>query len=88
MKLILATKSIMITIVSSKQKCSDCSKCSKVLVDSVTGLHNRNYWGLINDGSIYYPFSTKHFTLIIIDIDNLKEINDNFGHLAGMRLLR
>ncbi|GMG97971.1 GGDEF domain-containing protein [Tepidimicrobium xylanilyticum] len=76
-------KYYMITIVSSKQKCSDCSKYSKVLVDSVTGLHNRNYWELINNGSIYYPLSTKDFALIIIDIDNLKEINDSFGHLAG-----
>ncbi len=78
----------MITIVSSKQKCSDCSKCSKVLVDSVTGLHNRNYWELINNGSIYYPLSTKDFALIIIDIDNLKEINDNFGHLAGDEVIK
>lgn len=78
----------MITIVSSKQKCSDCSKCSKVLVDSVTGLHNRNYWELINNGSIYYPLSKKDFALIIIDIDNLKEINDNFGHLAGDEVIK
>jgi len=76
-------KFYIINIISRKQKCSDCSKCSKVMVDSVTGLNNRNYWELINNGSIFYPFNSKDFTLIIIDIDNLKEINDNFGHLAG-----
>jgi len=78
----------IINIISRKQKCSDCSKCSKVMVDSVTGLHNRNYWELINNGSIYYPLSTKDFALIIIDIDNLKEINDNFGHLAGDEVIK
>ena len=73
----------IINIISRKQKCSDCSICGKVMVDSVTGLNNRNYWELINNGSIFYPYNSKEFTLIIIDIDNLKEINDNFGHLAG-----
>lgn len=62
----------------------ECSECSKVLVDSVTGLYNKNYWKQINDGSIYhYPYSKEDFSLIFIDIDNLKEINDSFGHLAG-----
>jgi diguanylate cyclase len=73
----------IINITSRKQKCSDCSICGKVMVDSVTGLNNRNYWELINNGSIFYPYNSKEFTLIIIDIDNLKEINDNLGHLAG-----
>lgn len=74
-------KYYVITIDSSNNKCSE---CSKVLVDSVTGLYNRNYWQQINDGSIYHHlYSKKDFSLIFIDIDNLKEINDTFGHLVG-----
>ncbi|HBX47931.1 MAG TPA: GGDEF domain-containing protein [Clostridiaceae bacterium] len=81
-KIIIANqKYYVITIDLNNYKCSE---CNKVLVDSVTGLYNRNYWEQINDGSIYhYPYSKKDLSLIFIDIDNLKEINDSFGHLAG-----
>jgi diguanylate cyclase (GGDEF)-like protein len=79
--IIVNQKYYVITIDSSNYKCSE---CSKVLVDSVTGLYNRNYWKQINDGSIYHhPYSKKDFSLIFIDIDNLKEINDSLGHLTG-----
>jgi diguanylate cyclase (GGDEF)-like protein len=84
-------KYYFVTIDSSKHKCSECSEsgiCNKALIDSVTGLYNRNFWELINNGSIYYPFITKYFTLILIDIDNLKEINDSFGHLMGDEVIK
>lgn len=62
-KIIIANqKYYVITIDSSNYKCN---RCSKVLVDSVTGLYNRNYWKQINDGSIYHhPYSKKDFSLI------------------------
>lgn len=61
---------------------NDCSGCSKVLVDEVTGLYNRNYWENIERGTVSYS-EMKNLTLILVDIDNLKEINDTYGHLAG-----
>ena len=78
-KIIIANqKHYVITIDSNNYK------CSKLLTDSVTGLYNRNYWQQINDSSIYHHlYSKKDFSLIFIDIDNLKEINDTFGHLVG-----
>lgn len=79
-------KYYLITIDSSNYECSE---CSKVLVDSVTGLYNRNYWEQINNCPINHNlYSTKDLSLIFIDIDNLKEINDNLGHLAGDEVIK
>lgn len=69
----------LITIVDEYNKCSN---CSKVFIDKVTGLYNRNYWErFINDEML--NLRTESFTLIIIDVDNLKRINDIHGHTAG-----
>ncbi len=55
--------------------------------DSFTGLYNRNYWEQLKSGALdTYP--SHGFALIIIDVDNLKYINDNKGHLAGDKAIR
>ena len=56
-------------------------------IDSLTGLHNRNYW---EQWMSYMLRCTmpKRFTLIIIDIDNLKHLNDTKGHLIGDKAIR
>jgi len=49
--------------------------------DSLTGLYNKNYFNDKLRAKIdKLPFPQ---ALIILDMNNLKEINDNFGHLAG-----
>lgn len=59
-----------------------CEQCSKVFIDRVTGLYNRNYWEkVIQDETP--NLVAKNFTLIIIDVDNFKEINDIYGHTIG-----
>lgn len=55
--------------------------------DLFTGLYNRNYWEQLISGMIQRPIP-KRFTLIIIDVDNLKKLNDNKGHLAGDKAIR
>jgi len=50
--------------------------------DLFTGLYNRNYWEHLVSGMLHRSIP-KRFTLIVIDIDNLKSINDSRGHLAG-----
>ena len=55
--------------------------------DSFTGLYNRNYWEQLISGMLHRPIP-KRFTLIVIDVDNLKNINDNKGHLAGDKAIR
>lgn len=58
------------------------------LFDSVTGLYNRNYFeeqGRILKNSRHshqYPVS-----VISIDVDGLREVNNNFGHPKGDELL-
>jgi diguanylate cyclase (GGDEF)-like protein len=51
--------------------------------DQLTELLNRR--GLISRIENYSP---RERTLVIIDIDNLKSINDEFGHLVGDRYLK
>ena len=55
--------------------------------DSFTGLYNRNYWEQLISGVLHRPLP-KRFTLIVIDVDNLKNLNDNKGHLAGDKAIR
>lgn len=55
--------------------------------DSLTGLYNRNYWEQLISGMMHRPIP-KRFTLIVIDVDNLKSLNDNRGHLAGDKAIR
>lgn len=57
--------------------------------DSLTGLHNRRYLDsslereLIRCGRAHQPLS-----LVLIDIDHFKQINDKHGHLAGDQVLK
>ena len=54
------------------------------LMDELTGLHNRR--GFISLAEQHLKLSSRQgvrSTLIFIDVDNLKYINDNFGHREG-----
>ncbi|WP_245560646.1 GGDEF domain-containing protein [Colwellia piezophila] len=60
----------------------------KNVLDELTGLHNRRFY----DQKIMaeYRRSRRNLTalsLVIIDIDNFKAVNDNYGHLAGDQCL-
>lgn len=57
--------------------------------DGLTGLMNRFYW----EQNLNYLLNLSQrqkddLTLVFIDLDNFKEINDSFGHAAGDELLR
>ncbi|MEN6409954.1 MAG: diguanylate cyclase [Anaerolineaceae bacterium] len=54
--------------------------------DALTGLYNRTFFQeeLVRlEASRKYPIS-----ILMIDVDNLKQINDRYGHMAGDDLLR
>lgn len=59
------------------------------LVDSLTGLLNRRAFDLrigeLHDGSDGQPST---FSLVVVDIDHFKRINDGYGHLFGDRVIR
>jgi len=52
--------------------------------DSLTGLFNRRYFDMILEEQINLASrSNSNITLIMLDIDDFKAINDNYGHVAG-----
>jgi diguanylate cyclase (GGDEF)-like protein len=58
-------------------------------IDVLTGLYNRRYFNKIFD--IEWKLASREnyqLTLIIIDLDHFKKINDTYGHLAGDEFLR
>lgn len=61
----------------------------QAITDVLTGLYNR--LKLDNDLSYFikwYKRNSGTFSVIMLDIDNFKAVNDNFGHLAGDQLLQ
>jgi diguanylate cyclase (GGDEF)-like protein len=54
------------------------------LMDELTGLHNRRgFIGLAEQRLKLTSRQSVRSTLVFIDVDNLKYINDNFGHREG-----
>jgi diguanylate cyclase (GGDEF)-like protein len=58
--------------------------------DSLTGLPNRNYFSQLVDDDLETRRLEAHeriVSLMIIDIDEFKHVNDTFGHIAGDQML-
>lgn len=55
--------------------------------DYFTGLYNRNYWEHIQSGIIKFP-RVSNYSVVMIDVDNLKELNDTYGHGEGDRAIK
>ena len=54
--------------------------------DKLTGLYNRTYF----DEEVHRLENSRNFpvTIFVIDLDDLKLVNDNYGHPAGDKLLQ
>ena len=57
--------------------------------DFLTGIANRKAFDAALDDAIYSTRSDKStFSILIADIDHFKQVNDNYGHLIGDKVLR
>jgi len=57
--------------------------------DKLTGIYNRRYFNELMD--IEMEKASRYgadFCLVMIDMDNFKDINDTYGHLVGDRILQ
>jgi diguanylate cyclase (GGDEF)-like protein len=58
-------------------------------IDGLTGLYNRGYFYNLMDSEISRAERYKHnFSLLMIDIDDFKKINDTYGHQVGDEVLK
>ena len=61
----------------------------EVMRDSLTGLFNYKSFHFFLNQEYYRSKRYRHpLTLVMADIDYFKSVNDNFGHLAGDKMLR
>jgi len=61
---------------------------AKTLRDGLTGLHNHRYFQEALDKAISKADKTKKpVSLFVLDIDNLSEINNQYGHFFGDKVL-
>jgi diguanylate cyclase (GGDEF)-like protein len=57
--------------------------------DTLTGLYNRRYFDERFGMEVQQAFVNKSsLSLILIDIDHFKKVNDTYGHLEGDKILR
>lgn len=58
-------------------------------IDGLTGLYNRYYWETrVAELLVTVRRNPQPLSLILLDVDHFKAINDTYGHLTGDRVLR
>jgi diguanylate cyclase len=58
-------------------------------IDSLTGISNRKAFDAALEEAVYKTRLEKStFSVLIADVDHFKQVNDNYGHLIGDKVLR
>ncbi|MEW6183445.1 MAG: GGDEF domain-containing protein [Bacillota bacterium] len=61
----------------------------EALTDSLTGLYNRrHFYQRLEEAIARYQRYGEPFGVAVLDVDELKEVNDRYGHLKGDEVLR
>ncbi len=77
------------TVIARAQRLTREAAIRLSTVDSLTGLFNRSFFFKAIDREIARSArSTRGFCLLMMDLDELKAINDRLGHFYGDRVLR
>jgi len=75
-------------VVSACRVWGECMK-HQVIKDQMTNLYNKSYFFKELNSEIHRSVRYGHeFSVVFLDVDDLKKYNDTFGHLEGDRLLR
>ncbi|HEX2133142.1 MAG TPA: GGDEF domain-containing protein [Actinophytocola sp.] len=66
-----------------------CGSCGQLLTDPPTGLVERWHWDELAAEEVARSRGLGNsVALIMLDLDRFKDVNDNYGHLAGDAVLR
>lgn len=79
----LLTKTILLALKDIQKQTDQLTQEAKT--DSLTGLTNRRSFEATMD---HWIAARESFSLIILDVDKFKYVNDTFGHLAGDEVLK
>ncbi|MCG8568995.1 MAG: GGDEF domain-containing protein [Spirochaetes bacterium] len=77
-------KQLINEVIRAKEKYKQMS-----ILDELTGLHNSRHLNEILPQEIYRAKRyNKKLALLVIDLDNFKDYNDQYGHLEGDKVIR
>lgn len=83
---------LLITIINTAValKCAQLIQTlyQKTYRDSLTGLQNRGFFDSLSRELDQVEHNSGPISVLMVDIDNFKEINDSLGHMAGDKVLR
>ena len=66
----------------------DVTKQKDINLDSLTGCLNRREWDSLLKRDDFFSYNKSFYVVAVIDLNDFKVINDDFGHEAGDRILK